>query len=60
MADWFDDNSEDNVPRFINLFPCSTQLSMKFKFLVNTEIAQINGNFLFRPSKPVIYPAVKC
>ena len=29
-------------PEVIKLFSCSTQLSMKFKLLINAEIAQIN------------------
>ena len=28
-------------PKVIKFFSCSTQLSMKFQFLINTEIAQI-------------------
>ena len=31
----------------IKLFSCSTQLSLKFQLLINTEIAQINLNFGF-------------
>ena len=44
----------------IKHFSCSTQLSMKFKLLINTEIAKINGNIRFKSPKPVIYPANKC
>ena len=29
-------------PEVIKIFSCSTQLSMKFKLLINTEIGQIN------------------
>ena len=29
----------------IKLFSCSTQLSMKFKLLIDTKITKINGNF---------------
>ena len=47
-------------PEVIKLFSCSTQLSMKFKMLINIEIAKINGNFMFRSQKPAIYPANKC
>ena len=31
----------------IKLFSCSTQLSMKFKMLISTEIAKIDGIFRF-------------
>ena len=41
-------------PKVIKLFSCSTQLSMKFKFLINTEMAQINPFFWSRPSEPFI------
>ena len=41
-------------------FPCSTQLSMKFKLLIITRIAKINGNFRFISQKLVIYPANIC
>ena len=44
----------------IKLFPCSTQLSMKFKLLINTKMDKINGNFRFKSQKLVIYPADKC
>ena len=47
-------------PEVIKLFSCSTQLSMKFKLLINIEIAKINGFFSVISSKPVIYPANKC
>ena len=47
-------------PKVIKLFSCSTQLSMKFKILINIEIAKLNGNFRFRSQKPAIYPANKC
>ena len=43
----------------IKLFSCSTQLSMKFKMLINIEIAKIYGIFRFNSLKPVIYPANK-
>ena len=33
---------------------------MKFKMLINIEIAKIDGIFLFKSLKPVIYPANKC
>ena len=35
----------------IKLFSCSTQLSMKFKCLKNTEIAKIIGKFRFKSPK---------
>ena len=44
----------------IKLFSCSTQLSMKFKMLLNIEIAKINGIFRFNLLEPAIYPAYKC
>ena len=48
-------------PEVIKLFSCSTQLSMKFKLLINTENAKINGNFRLKSPKPVIYPEMlKC
>ena len=48
---------------FNNLFSCSNHLSMnsmKFKLLINTEIAKINRNFRFKIPKQVIYPAHEC
>ena len=44
----------------IKLFSSSTQLSMKFKMLMNIERAKIYGFFRFNSLKPVIYPANKC
>ena len=44
----------------IKLFSCSTQLSMKFKMLINIEIAKINGIFRFNSLEQAIYPANKC
>ena len=44
----------------IKLFSCSTQLSMKFKMLMNSERAKIYGFFRFNSLKPAIYPANKC
>ena len=44
----------------IKLFSCSTQLSMKFKMLINIEIAKIDGIFRFNSLEPAIYPANKC
>ena len=44
----------------IKLLSCSTQLSMKFKMLINIEIAKIYGIFMFNSLKPAIYPAHKC
>ena len=41
-------------------FSSSTQLSMKFKPLINTDIAKINGNFRYKSLKTVIYPADRC
>ena len=46
-------------PKVIKLFSCSTQLSMKFKMLINIEIAKINGNFRFRSQKPAISDSVE-
>ena len=31
----------------VKLFSCSVLLGMKFKLLINTEIAKINGKFRF-------------
>ena len=44
----------------IELFSCSTQLSMNFKVLIHTETAKINGKFGFKSQKLAIYPADKC
>ena len=44
----------------IKLFSCSTQLSMKFKMLIDIEIAKIDGIFRFNSLKLAIYPANKC
>ena len=44
----------------IKVFSCSTQLSMKFKMLINIEIAKIDGIFRFNLLEPAIYPADKC
>ena len=44
----------------IKLFSCSTQLSMKFKMLINIEITKIDGIFRFNSLEPAIYPAYKC
>ena len=44
----------------IKLFSFSTQLSMKFKMLINIEIAKIDGIFRFYLLEPAIYPADKC
>ena len=44
----------------IGLFSCSAQLSMKFKMLINIEIAGVDGTFGFESPKPVICPANKC
>ena len=49
------DNSQSN-PEVIKPFSCSTQVSMKFCFLV-LELSQINWSFQFLPSKPVFYTA---
>ena len=42
------------------LFTCTTQLSIKFKLLINDKIAQTNRNFRFRSPKHETYPAQKC
>ena len=41
-------------------FSGSTQLSMKFKMLMDIEIAKIDEIFSFISPKPVIYPVNKC
>ena len=41
-------------------FSCSTQLSIKFKLLINIEIVTISGKFRLKSKNPVIYPANKC
>ena len=47
--------SQRTGPRVIKLFSCIFLQSMKFKLLINTEIAKINGDFRFKSPKPVIY-----
>ena len=47
-------------PEFIKLFSCSTQLSMKFKSLIDIDIAKMNGICRFKSTNPVIYHAYKC
>ena len=44
-------------PDVIKRFPCSTQLSVKFKLLINDKMVQINLNFCFRSPKPIMYLA---
>ena len=46
--------------KVMKLFSCSTQLNMKFKMLINIEIAKIDGIFRFNSLEPAIYPANKC
>ena len=53
-------NDEDPWPRGYKTFSGSIQLSMKFKMLINIEIAKIHGIFRFNLLKPAIYPANKC
>ena len=47
-------------PEVTKLFSWSTQLSLKFRMLIITEIAEIKLNFRFRSQCHVIYPAHKC
>ena len=47
-------------PEVIKLFSSSTQLSIKFKQLINDKIVQIKKNFRFRSPEHVIYPADEC
>ena len=47
------------MAKVIKLFSCSTQLSMKFKMLINIEMAKIHGIFRFNSLKPAIFPANK-
>ena len=42
------------APEVTKHFSCSTLLSMKFKLLINTEIAKVNGNFRFKLSQSFI------
>ena len=44
----------DSGSEIIKLFSCSTQLSMKFRLLINIKIAKINGNFRFNSPIPVM------
>ena len=53
-------NNHIKVSEVIKLFSCSTQLSMKFKLLINFEIAKINEIFKLKSQKLVIYHANKC
>ena len=47
-------------PKIINIFffhfSCSSELSMKFKALINTEITNIGRHFRFMLPKPIIHP----
>ena len=54
------DHTNSSEAGVIKLFSCSTQLSMKFKMLINIEIAKINGFFRLNSLEPAIYPAYKC
>ena len=47
-------------PEVVQLILCSTQLSMKFKWLVIIKIAKINENINVKSSKKIIFPASKC
>ena len=47
-------------PEAINLFSCSTHLSMEFQLLINVEIVKVSGKFWFKTQKIVIYPAHEC
>ena len=38
--------AKQNKPRGYKTFSCSTQLSMKFKLLINIKIAKINENLM--------------
>ena len=55
-------NSVENKTRKLTglAFSCSTQLSMKIKLLINTEIAKTNGTFMLKSPKPVTHPADNC
>ena len=39
-------------PEVVKLFSCSTQLSIKFKLLLNTEIIKIGRKLRLRLAKP--------
>ena len=47
-------------PEVIKLSSCASKLNITLKLLINDKIAQINGNFRFRSTQPVIYPAGNC
>ena len=47
----------NQAPRLKKLPFISTQLSMKVKLLINTEIAEIEVNFRSRSPKSIIYSA---
>ena len=42
-------------PKVIKTFSCSIQLRLKFKLLINTEIAKISRNSRLRSPRPEIY-----
>ena len=44
----------DQAQEVVKLFSFSTKVSMKFKLLINLEIAQINGNFRFKSPKQAL------
>ena len=47
-------------PKVIKPFSSSTQLSMKFKRPISTEITKIDWNFRLRLPNPILYHAYKC
>ena len=59
MTDKLGKTSQSSLgPEVIKLLSCSTQLSMKFKLLLNTEIIKIGRKFGFRLVKSVIYVGI--
>ena len=59
-AEGFSNSGDSLRGRGYKFFSCSTQLSMKFKMLINIEIAKIDGIFRFNLLETAIYPANKC
>ena len=47
-------------PEVIKLFPCSTQLSMKFQLLIKTKLPTNDEVYCLRPLRFCIYHANKC
>ena len=51
---------EDNWPKVVKLFSCSTQMSKKFQLLINTKILSNKEVSCFNALRCCIYHANKC